>query len=191
METISGIILTGGKSHRMGTLKQNLQINSKTFLDIAISNLQPFVTQIYLSGLSDVANSPYPVIPDKIKDIGPLGGLFSALSVMETNLAIVIPVDMPFLNTAVIKKLLHTALRKSAQATVARFQDRQQPLCAVYSKTVLPALEKQIAQKDYKIKNLLKKLSVSEVEFSHSDDFITKNTFLNINTPEDLKLAGK
>ena len=191
METISGIILTGGKSHRMGTLKQNLQINSKTFLDIAISNLQPFVTQIYLSGLSDVANSPYPVIPDKIKDIGPLGGLFSALSVMETNLAIVIPVDMPFLNTAVIKKLLHTALRKSAQATVARFQDRQQPLCAVYSKTVLPTLEKQIAQKDYKIKNLLKKLSVSEVKFSHSDDFITKNTFLNINTPEDLKLAGK
>ena len=83
---ITGIILSGGQSTRMGTDKALLQINEKTLLENAIEICKPVCKEILIS-----SNNPehekfgYKIIPDEIKNCGPLGGIYTCLKNSNTE----------------------------------------------------------------------------------------------------------
>ena len=90
------LILAGGNSRRMGYRKSSLRLNGTTFLDKLIFELRDF-PEILVS-VDDAARHPeipYSMIDDRYSDCGPMSGLYSALSVCESDALLVLPCDVP------------------------------------------------------------------------------------------------
>jgi len=175
---ISAIIIAGGKSRRMGLDKTRLQWQGKTLLENAVALAQFFSDDIVISSNTPVATG-WPVIPDLIKNAGPLGGLHATLSEIRYQKALVLPVDMPLLNREVISYLWqHIDSKKDLQ--VFKTPNRLQMLVGIYDKNLLPLIEKQITNKDYKLRNLLQKSAYQLIDGSKF-----ARQFININTPGD------
>ena len=83
---ITGIILAGGQSTRMGTDKVLLEINEKTLLERAIELVQPLSETVLISSNNPIHKKyGFEIIPDEIKDCGPIGGIYTCLKKSETE----------------------------------------------------------------------------------------------------------
>ncbi len=184
MCSITGIVMAGGKSKRMGSDKGQLRFGGETLLARACGLLHACCHNVFISGEME-GDAPCPVIPDIFPGTGPLGGLYSVLKNIPAGKVLIIPVDLPLLN----EKMLHFLIENHSDtfdATVFRTADGIQPLVAVYEKRILPLLEKQIQARSYKMQNFLQQIKVNFVQRPEFDPY-----FLNINTPGDWeKLQG-
>ena len=149
--------MTGGKNRRMdGKKKLFLELEGRSFLESILNALRDF-DKIYLS-VEDRA--PYehlhmPMVVDEIPEIGPLGGIYSGLKNCEEDALFVVACDMPFVTDNAVKMLLDEYNRYH-KVTIASTEDRMHPLLGIYPKSVLPYVEKQIQDKDYRVMNAIK-----------------------------------
>jgi len=178
----TGIIIAGGKSSRIGTDKAFISYNNKMLIEYAISVIKPIADTIIISSNTPEKIKKFKVITDIYKNIGPVAGLYSCLKASQTDVNIVIPCDTPQLTTALYKQMLSEFQKyKNLDAVVPRLPDgKVEPLIAVYSKKILPEIEKSIAVDDYKLVNLLSKINTKYVDITDIEQF------KNINTPADL-----
>jgi molybdopterin-guanine dinucleotide biosynthesis protein A len=183
----TGIILAGGQSSRMGKEKGLIQWKGKTLIENAIAILSPLCEHIFISANNDHFDSfGYPVVGDLFPDCGPMGGIFSALTKSETLNNIVIPSDTPFVTPALYRYLI--SHQGSFDVIVPVDHDSfYQPLCAVYSRSVLPAMETQINERILGFTPLLSKVDIKAVHLDSALGFYNSNTFYNINSPADLE----
>ncbi len=80
MKNYTGIILAGGKSSRMGTEKGLVEINHKKMIEYSIDQLKKVTENIIIISNTNKYNYlKYPVYEDLIKDIGPIGGIYTGL----------------------------------------------------------------------------------------------------------------
>ena len=186
---ITAIILSGGKSSRMGTDKGLVLFNGKELVKYAAGLVDPIFYDAFI-----VANDPaymkfeLPVYEDLIVDTGPIGGIFTGLTYSTTAWNFFIACDMPFMTTNVIEKLIHSL--GDADAVVACHEQAHEPLCAFYNKSCLPVIEKQLAGQNYKLHDLFPLLRVREVDLT--DEFLSEsNPFRNINTKDELLKLNK
>jgi len=177
---ISGIIIAGGKSSRMGFEKAEIVYRKQTFLTGAIALLENFTTDIIISGHHKI-DVNYPVIEDEIKNCGPIGGLWSCMQHIKHQKTLIIPIDMPLLNFEVIDYLLKNA-DANQNINVLKSGPHLHMLTGLYDLNILPLLENQISLKNYKLRDLLK-LTPSKV----IDCKQFASNLININRPEDLK----
>jgi len=181
---ITAIILSGGKSSRMGTDKGLTLLNEKPMTQYAIDLLSPLFCETLI-----IANDPsygvfeLPVYEDLLADRGPLGGIYTGLTFSTTPWNFFIACDMPFMTTHVIEKLLMHMT--DCDIVVAVHNQSPEPMCALYNKSCLTVVEKQLALEKYKLQDLYPLLRVKEVDFTQ--EFLSEsNPFLNINTMEEL-----
>lgn len=183
---ITGIILAGGQSTRMGTDKALLQINDKTLLENAIEICRPVCSEILISsGNPEHKKFGYQIVPDEIKNCGPIGGIYSCLKKSETLWNLVLSVDALFVTSEFLQYL---ALQKDKfEAVIPKHPGGVEPLVSLYNKNALFAFEVQIRKHDYKMQNLLRLISTSYVD---CDKWLIKNRHLfdNLNSLDDLKL---
>ena len=189
----TGFVLAGGKSSRMGKDKAWLEINGKTFLENAVDVLRPACSSIKIV-LNQSQHHFIEKIPDDIPHIfdiyenrGALGGIHAALTDCETELAIILAVDLPFVSRQAIEKLGEVALdSKDFSVIVPRQIDgRLQPLCAIYRvQDCLPKLEELLDGNDSaSVRDFLKSIIVRIIKQSClSDD---RNLFLNVNNQSE------
>ncbi len=177
---ISGIIIAGGKSSRMGFEKSEIVYRKQTFLAGAIALLENFTTDIIISSHHKI-DVNYPVIEDDIKNCGPIGGLWSCLQHIKHQKAIVIPIDMPLLNPEIIDYLLKNA-DANQNINVLKSGPYLHMLTGLYNRDILPLLENQISMKNYKLRDLLKLTPTKVIECNQF-----ASNLININRPEDLK----
>jgi molybdopterin-guanine dinucleotide biosynthesis protein A len=165
---ITGIILAGGRSSRMGTDKAFTKIGDKTLIENTCGLLKKYCIEILISANKKINEtiSGQCVIPDEREGLGPIGGIYSCLKHSGTINNLVVAVDIPFINHGLIQFLLANT---DDNELVIPFTGvgKVEPLCAVYKKSVLPYLEKMIAEKDLKVQNLMnycksKKLPVTK-----------------------------
>ena len=183
----TGIILAGGQSSRMGKEKGLIHWKGKTLIEHAIAILSPLCENIVISANNDHFDSfGYPVVGDLFPGCGPMGGIFSALTKSETLNNLVIPSDTPFVTPDIYRHLIsHTG---SFDVIVPVDHDSfYQPLCAVYSRSVLPAMEAQINERILGFTPLLNKVEIKAVHLLPALGFYNTNTFYNINSPADLE----
>ncbi|HEC42598.1 MAG TPA: molybdenum cofactor guanylyltransferase [Bacteroides sp.] len=177
---ITGIILAGGNSSRMGTDKAFIQFKCKKLIEYSISLMQDICDEVIIS-----ANSPQyetfglRVIPDNYPPIGPLGGLEASLTYSKTKHNLVIPADTPFLTLNVYYEILKNLNGQSAIVPL-NLDNKPEPLTAYYSKEILPLIWSQIGNSNYKIQDLLNEASAEFIKFP------TNDVFLNLNTKADL-----
>lgn len=181
---ITGIILAGGKSTRMGTDKTFLKLNGKTLLERSIELIQPFCDSLIIS-----SNNPeherfgYKTIPDEIPNCGPIGGIHSCLKYSKTDWNFIISVDSVFVEPKFVEFLVSEI--GEFDSVVPIHSKGKEPLIALYNKNCLVEIEKMIQSGDFKMHNLLNSINTKWVD---SQNWINKypQLFRNLNHPEDL-----
>jgi molybdopterin-guanine dinucleotide biosynthesis protein A len=183
-KTITGIILAGGKSTRMGFDKGMAELNGKPMVGWVIAALQGVCNHIII--ISNTANYEqlgYPVYADLYKNTGPLGGIFSGLTYTSTEYNLVVACDMPFINTDIFNLLLKYASNHSI--VVPSVNSRFEPLCAFYHKHTRHKMEELLLQKIWKMQEVIREFTYKEIKVE--DLLPDPHMFANINTPSELK----
>jgi molybdenum cofactor guanylyltransferase len=186
------IILAGGRSTRMGTNKALLAHpgNSQmTFVEYLVSTLTPLCSETILVARDahDAENYTFPgvqVITDKVPGGGPLMGLYSGLSVTRAQRALLVAVDMPYIQPRLISFLLAQPLND--MLIVPFVNNAPQVLLALYPRSILPLIEQCIEQ-GYRGPRFL--LDVAPVQYIDETQLrlfdADLRSFVNVNTPED------
>ena len=129
---ITGIVLAGGRSSRMGRDKALLPIDGRLLIELVIARLRPCVDRLLVVGHPDNAVRLADLDVDAVytdlrPGFGPLMGLYTGLMAADTPLAVAIPCDMPWIQPALIARLVQ-ACREGAPLAASRYPaDRLQP----------------------------------------------------------------
>ena len=189
---ITGVILAGGKSSRMGQNKALLSLGGKRLVDRVVGVLGEV-----FSGLLLVTNSPevyadlgLPMVRDVFPDKGSLGGIYSAVYHAPTPYCFVVACDMPFLSAAVMRYLIgHIA---DYDVVIPDMHGELQPLHAIYSKACLPSMLRRLEANRLRIVGFLPEVRVCTVtasDIQHLDPDLL--AFQNLNTPEEFQAAAQ
>lgn len=192
-DLFSGYVLAGGKSSRMGRDKAFLEIGDKTFVENAVVALKPNCSQVKIvlnksqTHFIEKLPSNIPYIFDRFENRGALGGIHTALKDCETEFAIILAVDLPFVTSKAIEKLRQFALfSDNFSGIVPRQNDgRLQPLCAIYCvRDCLKSLEETLLNNDFVSVHAF--LDTIEIKFIEAIDLSEDgNLFFNINQSID------
>lgn len=181
---ITGIILAGGKSSRMGTDKGFLLWKGRPFIQHSILALKPVVSKlIIVSDHTYYDRLSYKRVRDIYPDAGPLSGLYSGLKASETKFNLVLSCDVPLINSSVIEKLVAN-YHNDVAAVVCAADDKIMPLVALYHKNCYQVCKELLENGERRMMRLLSELP--SVDYILLDEDETKNV-RNINSPADLK----
>jgi len=183
---ITLIILAGGKSSRMRTDKALLKINGKTFVQILYDNLKGICSEVIISSNnSDVKVEGAKTVADEIKDIGPMGGLYTCLKLSKTDYSIVVSVDTPFVSMKLLNEIILQS--EGYNITVIEQNNKVHPLIGVYHKNIIALLKSEITFEKYKVMRMIKKTNHQII--SVGEDY--KDELFNINSREDFEKLKK
>jgi molybdenum cofactor guanylyltransferase len=189
---MTGVVLAGGRSTRMGTNKALLEFDGIRLIERLVRTIRPLFREIAI-----VANDPetyaylgVPIWADRIPGKGSLGGIYTAVYHSTFPQTFCIACDMPFPNPTVIAYLRDLA--SGYDVVVPRTADGYQPLHAFYSQTCLPPMEAMIYADRLKIDRLFPAVrlrTVEENELRPMDPSLL--CFVNVNTQEELAAAAQ
>ena len=190
---ITGVILAGGQSSRMGFNKAEAEMNGESMLVRMIEKLKEVTSTIIISsGNVSYPNIPYPQIPDVHPQCGPIGGIHSLLRRSNSSLNLVVSCDIPLVSVYLLKYMVESATKSDALITVPVDQEGQLHMtCAIYRKDILPILQQQIKAHAFKMKDLLDLVSVAYIKISREHPLFQENAFMNVNRPSTLEEARK
>jgi molybdopterin-guanine dinucleotide biosynthesis protein A len=184
---LTGIILSGGKSIRMGENKAFIEIEGVPIIHrihTLFKNL--FLETIIVTNQKDLfSNLESRIYNDLLPQRGVLGGLYTGLFFSSFQYSFCVACDMPFLKEKVIEYLIKDI--EGYDVIVPRTTDGLQPLHAIYSKNCLGPIKKVIEQEKFKIIDIYPMVNVKIIkdeEFKYLDPM--GESFININTPEEL-----
>jgi len=183
-------ILAGGNSRRMGRDKTRLELGASTLLERVLAAAAPLdIPCILIANDSEpFAHLKRPIYPDLRPGSGPLGGLLTALTVAPSSTVLLLACDLPFITTPFLHFLLQAL--GTHQAVVPRSPDGLQPLCAVYTRSCLPTIERTLNRGDFRITSFLTDVDALILPRNHWQAFDPSQLlFTNLNTPEDYQRA--
>ena len=189
---ITAFILAGGKSTRMGVDKAFVEIDGQTLLARALESARSVTRDVRIVGDPGKFARFAPVIEDIFRGCGPLGGIHAALRASQTELNLILAVDVPFVSRALLEYLKGRARDSSATVTVAQAGGGWQPLCAIYRRNFADAAEQALRAGHYKIDALFEAAwtqLITEEELESAG--FSRKMFRNLNTPEELAEAAE
>ena len=181
--SISGFILAGGKSRRMGTDKALLTFQGKPLLEHMIGLIEPLCKKVAISGQNpDYTSFGIEMVPDLYIDCGPITGILSALNYSVSDWNLFVSVDVPFVNEELFFLLISNI--GEYDCIIPEHTSGVEPLIGLYHRRILPVVEELIKAGDYRLTNLLSKLNTRYVD---CNELIKKypRLFMNINRMED------
>ena len=173
---LQGFILAGGQSRRMGTDKSRLKIENETFTE------RIYKTLLELTDTITVVRAEQDIYPNW----GALGGLHAALSACDSEWAVVVACDLPFVTAELFKHL--ASLRTDHDAVVPLQSDgRPQPLAAFYRTQPCRARATELIETGHRRPlDLLELVNTRWVPFTELTNLDqAEKFFVNINTPDD------
>lgn len=183
MQTISMIILAGGRSSRMGTDKADLVYQGKTFLEIQLAKAAALQIQdVVISGYRGSQQLGFPVLTDAQPEQGPLGGLSTCLGAIRNEWALVLAVDAPLVPVAELEKLIDAAQKCTAPACILGSGSNQHPLIGLYHRSLIPAMQEELTLRKGSVFAMLRRAGCSVYE-SSADPAL----FANVNDPESYR----
>ena len=187
-EPIHIAVLAGGQSRRMGRDKALLTLNGQTLIECVLAAAHPLECTTFIVGdPAAYAQLGPPVYPDHHPDLGPIGGLFTALE-LASGPVLLLACDLPFLTPDFLRYLI--SRRSPHQAIVPSTADGSQPLCALYEPSCFVVVAAAIDAKQMSMRGVLAKLSVDEIGEEDWRAYDERGLlFSNLNTPLDYAQA--
>ncbi|MFZ2498244.1 molybdenum cofactor guanylyltransferase [Methanosarcina sp.] len=197
----SAVVLAGGRGRRMGMVeKALLEFEGKTIIERLLESLFRIVDEVILSVRDSAQKEKFrPVLEkfpaheirfcfDTLEDVGPLEGIRAGLLESRSEYSFVCAGDMPFINIRVVDLLFEKA--SGHDAALPRWEDRKfEPLHAVYSRKLIPEIEKALEKGRCSVLTpVFKMQDIIFVEISEIRELDPElRTFANINTVEDME----
>jgi molybdopterin-guanine dinucleotide biosynthesis protein A len=159
----------------MGRDKALLPLGSATMVEAIAAKVRNVTGNVTLIGpVEKYAHLGLPVVPDAVENCGPIGGLYTALKVTNSDWNLLVGCDMPDVTEFFLQQLLHET---DADCIVPEFNGKLDPLCAVYHRRLLAAAESAIQHKLFKMQDFIATLRTSRWPISAP--------LPNMNTPAD------
>jgi molybdopterin-guanine dinucleotide biosynthesis protein A len=188
---VTAFILAGGKSTRMGADKAFVEYGGRTLLARALDLARSVTPEVRIVGSAEKFALFAPVVEDVFCDCGPLGGIHAALRASQTELNVMLAVDMPFVSWTFLQYLISQAGKApEAAVVVPRGNGNWQPLCAVYRREFAGAAEDALRAGRNRIDplfNVVRTRVVAEEELAGVG--FSPALFRNLNTPEEVSKA--
>lgn len=188
---ITGVILVGGKSRRMGKDKAFLEFSGKPLFERVLGIfLESFRHTVLVGDRRErFAGYGLPVLEDILPG-SPLGGLYTGLHHAPTDYVFVSPCDLPFPNGGILDRIC--SLRNGFDVVVPATRNGLEPLFALYSRKCLEPMRRLLESGNLRIYDFYPQVRVRYVpseEMAQLDE--EGKSFVNINTPEEFALLGK
>jgi len=186
-DKITGILLAGGNSKRMGRDKGEIEVQNRTFFSIAVDILENACDEVLISTCSQKPGwKGYRKVCDEIRGIGPMGGVYSCLRQTNTEMNLVLSIDMPLVTPDLLKALMKEG--EGADMVVPALGDGMpEPLCALYRKGVAENIHEMILGETYAMHELFPKVRTRILRIGKEMPFYHPDLFLNVNRPDDLQ----
>ena len=189
MMSLTGIILAGGNSSRMGADKGLVQLKGRHMIE-HVADVAGTVCDeiIIIAGNSEYRQLGYTVYSDIIKNSGPLGGIYTGLTHSNSENNLVVSCDIPFITRNMLKFIIKNS--RDSEITIPIYHGKSEPLCGLYHKNCILIIREFLLKKEFKLLEALKNFNTKKVDIASCKKFSEK-LFRNINTPEDLMEAEK
>ena len=187
---VSGIVLAGGRSRRLGRDKALVEVGGVRLIDRVLGVVRQLTDDVVVVGGDprSCARPGVPVIPDRWPGMGPLGGIHSGLEAVRYPRALVVGCDMPFLDLRLLRFMI--LLSADYDVVIPNLDGALEPLHAIYSKATLGPIEALLQAGDLRIVHFLRQVRVRYVDRAEVEVFDPRGlSFFNVNTPEDLEQA--
>lgn len=182
---ISGVILAGGNSSRIGQNKALLKFGEETLIEEIVSIFRDLFSEILI-----VTNDSeeYPMLKNvrfvqdfyHLEKKSALVGLYSGLFAAQSEFSFIVGCDMPLLNLSLIQYMKEKI--GSQDILIPYVNGYYEPLHAIYSKRCLPVIKNHLDQKDYRIKSFFSDVNLEIIEEPIIKKFDPDlDSFLNIN----------
>ena len=198
---VTGVILAGGKSRRMGQNKALLQLGDSPLIAHVIRRMRLVTDELLLisDNHAEYAHLDLPMHSDSVPDAGALGGIYTGLTYASHDAVLCVACDSPFLQPELLSYLVsvlgeydavmpytyqtHSSDNAEAQITL-------QTLCAVYSKRCLPIIERMLNEPDLRVHALQERANILTLAPEIWKTYDAEgHSFFNVNTPEDFEKA--
>ena len=187
-KNITGVILAGGNSSRMGTDKGILNLNGKKIVQYVIEALEPVVDDIIIIANNEhYSDLGFPVYKDAIKDCGPLGGIYTALLKISNPKAIILSCDIPFVSSVFLSDIIRQS--EGYDTAVPVHDGKFEPLCSVYSKNCINAFKTALDKKIFKLTDAIALVNAKKIVLPSTKEI--ESNFINLNSQEDLNKYKK
>jgi molybdenum cofactor guanylyltransferase len=193
-DQITGFILAGGMSRRLGRDKPSLPLAGKPLALWVAEALAPLVSECWLATNQPLTHLSLglPLITDLRPWQGPLGGLETAMFYARTPLVLAAAADAPFLAPPLLTALAARAAKGVKTAVVCHTSRGLQPFPGVYNVRLLERLRAFLNGDDRHVRHFLEQCrgqALSPEEVARLDP--QGRSFMNLNTPEDFAAAAR
>ena len=188
---VSGIVLAGGQSQRMGRNKALMSLDGKILISRVLETMARICDDLIICANDprSYAHLPARVVRDVIPHRGALGGIHAGLKAMRHEKALVVACDMPFLSLSLLRFMMVAA--SDQDVVVPHIDGNFEPLHAIYGVNCISPIERLIADGPRRIVALYDCVRVRVVNENQVRLFGAGNSFFNINTPQDWALAQR
>lgn len=182
---MNAIIIAGGHSSRMGRDKGLLDYNGKPMIQYVIDAVSPLADRVLL-----ITQNPMykrfglETFADLIPDLGPAGGIYTALHISEVASNMILSCDIPLITTATLQYIKDQ--HKDYDISIAALNNKPEPLIGIYEKRCFEKWNALIAQKHSAVHEMIKQFNTQIIELELMKKFNPKE-FTNVNTPLELE----
>lgn len=190
-EHVSLALLAGGRSRRMGRDKAFAEFAGQTLIERLRDLVAPGFAHVCVvtKETARYRDLGLPVIADVRPEDSPTVGVYSAVLASPTPRVLCLGVDLPFVTRGLLERL--AALSEPYEAFVPRDGSGLQPLCAVYGRQTLPALELMLDQDERRLDRVFERVRTGYLDVRRMDLGDPNVLFVNVNTPADLAQARR
>ncbi len=187
---MTGIVLSGGESRRMGTNKAFLCLEGQPLIEHILRIMRSLFPRIIIVTNTPMAYVSYgvDVVADAVHKRGPLTGIYSGLLASSDEHNFVVACDMPFLNAGLLSYMAGLVGRYDIVAPSIR--GLLEPLHAIYARKLLPVIEDRLQKNEQQIQGIYEGAMVRYVTETEIDRYDPeRRSFVNLNTPKEYEEA--
>ncbi|HSR63155.1 MAG TPA: molybdenum cofactor guanylyltransferase MobA [Gammaproteobacteria bacterium] len=182
----TAVILAGGEARRMGGEDKGLvELSGKPMVQHVIDSMSSQVGYLVINAnrhFDTYARFGCPVVADEFEGFcGPLAGMASGMRTIDTPYMVTVPCDSPLVPDDLVKRLYLELVREKAEISVAHDGDRMHPVFSLMQTRLLDSMLAYLKSGERKIDKWFRKHRLAITDFSDKPE-----TFLNVNTPEEL-----
>ena len=190
---VLGVVLAGGKSQRFGEDKSQVKLGDKILIDYILSEIIDEFNEVLVVSNNSInfkKSKKISLIQDFKKDLGPLGGVLTAMKWVKDNnkdyqWISTFPVDTPFFKNQILKDFLQNINQEEDKLFFIKSNNTRHNIFGIWSIDLIDKLEEDLARGERKVEFWANSVGVKNIEM----EFDNKDPFFNINTKEDLKKA--
>ena len=192
---ILAVVLAGGKSQRFGEDKSQVKLGAKLLIDYILSEITGEFNKILIVSNSSIDfkhSDKISVIKDIKKNLGPLGGVLTAMKWVKHNnkdykWILTFPVDTPFFKRTILQKFLQDIQPEESKLFFIKSNNTRHNIFGLWSVDLMEKLEEDLNKGERKVEVWANSIGVKTVNI----EFQNEDPFFNINTKEDLEIAKK